>query len=374
MAGIYLHVPFCKKACHYCNFHFSTTLNRKGEMVAALLSELDLRRDYLSGAPLRSVYLGGGTPSLLETKELVALFEKIAALHTVLPEAEITIEANPDDLDENTLREWREHTPINRISIGVQSFFDDELAWMNRSHNAEQSIRSIENARKLGFDNLTIDLIYGTPISGDERWEANLEQAKALDLPHLSCYSLTVEERTALAHFVRTGRAPAVDEEAAARQFEILMDFAEAEGYEHYEISNFARPGRRAVHNSAYWQNLPYLGIGPSAHSFDGVRRQYNIAHNARYIAAIGEGRLPAETESLNDAQRYNETVLTALRLTEGLDIRALPPSRAAYFAAQIAPWLNSGHVREQKGRYALTRSGKLLADRIATDVFAADA
>lgn len=374
MAGIYLHVPFCKKACHYCNFHFSTTLNRKGEMVAALLSELDLRRDYLSGAPLRSVYLGGGTPSLLETKELVALFEKIAALHTVLPEAEITIEANPDDLDENTLREWREHTPINRISIGVQSFFDDELAWMNRSHNAEQSIRSIENARKLGFDNLTIDLIYGTPISGDERWEANLEQVKALDLPHLSCYSLTVEERTALAHFVRTGRAPAVDEEAAARQFEILMDFAEAEGYEHYEISNFARPGRRAVHNSAYWQNLPYLGIGPSAHSFDGGVRQYNIAHNARYIAAVGEGRLPAETESLNDAQRYNETVLTALRLIEGLDIRALPPSRAAYFAAQIAPWLASGHVREQGGRYALTRSGKLLADRIATDVFAADA
>lgn len=371
MAGIYLHIPFCRKACHYCNFHFSTSLSRKGEMVAALLGELELRRDYLRGAPLRSVYLGGGTPSLLDTGELIAIFEKIAALHTTLPDAEITIEANPDDLDEITLREWRDYTPVNRISIGIQSFFDEELAWMNRSHNARQSVRAVEDARKAGFDNLTIDLIYGLPISGDERWAANLEQVRALDPPHLSCYSLTVEERTALAHFVRTGRSPAVDEEAAARQFEMLMDFAAAHDYEHYEISNFAQPGRRAVHNSAYWQGLPYLGIGPSAHSFDGRIRQHNAAHNARYIAAIAQGQIPAETETLNDNQRYNESVMTGLRLIEGFDTSALDPERAAYFVRQIAPWVASGHVREREGRYTLTRSGKLLADRITADLFA---
>ncbi|MCS7036270.1 MAG: radical SAM family heme chaperone HemW, partial [Saprospiraceae bacterium] len=257
MAGLYLHIPFCRQACHYCNFHFSTVLRLKPGLLQAMLRELELRQDYLRGEPLHSVYLGGGTPSLLETAELAALFERISALFRLEPDAEITLEANPDDLTPERLRDLRRYTPVNRLSIGIQSFFDEDLQWMNRAHDAQQALRCIPEAQAAGFDHLTIDLIYGLPEATDERWAENVRLALSFGIPHLSCYCLTVEEGTALAHFVRKGRSRPVDEERAARQFERLMDEAERHGYEHYEISNFALPDRYARHNSSYWFGQP---------------------------------------------------------------------------------------------------------------------
>lgn len=374
MAGLYLHIPFCRRACHYCNFHFSTVLRWKPDLLQAMLRELELQRDYLGGEPLYSVYLGGGTPSLLETAELVTLFERIGALFEVKPDAEITLEANPDDLTPTRLREWRQYTPVNRLSIGIQSFFDEDLKWMNRAHDAQQALQCIPEAQAAGFEHLTIDLIYGLPEAPDERWAENVRRALSFGVPHLSCYSLTVEEGTALAHFVRKGKSRPVDEERAARQFEYLMDEAERHGYDHYEISNFAQPGHYARHNSSYWFGRPYLGIGPSAHSFDGSSRQWNVANNALYIKAINEGHVPAERETLTLAQRYNEYVLTHLRTMWGCRTAYIAEVFGADFAEHfeqvIRRFVATGHVLELGGQYQLTRAGKLLADAIAADLF----
>ncbi|MCS6929801.1 MAG: radical SAM family heme chaperone HemW [Saprospiraceae bacterium] len=374
MAGLYIHIPFCKQACFYCNFHFSTVLRLKSDLLKAILTELELRRNYLGGLPLSSVYLGGGTPSLLEAAELVALFKRIEALFPVQPNAEITLEANPDDLTKEKLYELRQYTPINRLSIGVQSFFDADLQWMNRVHNAQQALNCISNAQALGFSNLTIDLIYGLPESPDTHWEENLRLAFSLEVPHLSCYCLTIEEGTALAHFVRSGKSKPVDEERAARQFEYLMDEAERHGYEHYEISNFARPSCYARHNSSYWLGEPYLGVGPSAHSFDGVSRQWNIANNALYIKAIEENRIPAEREVLSLAQRYNEYVMTHLRTMWGCCSSHIAKHFGSvyleYFEKQVQPFIALGQVHVHHDTYSLTRAGKLLADRIASALF----
>ncbi len=373
MAGLYVHIPFCKQACHYCNFYFSTSSHQKADLLQALHREMALQRDYLEGARLASIYLGGGTPSLLETDELTALFDRIYSLFDVTSDAEITIEANPDDLTATRLRQWRRQTPVNRLSIGIQSFFDEDLQWMNRAHNARQALRCIPEAQDIGFENLTIDLIYGLPEGPEERWIENVRLALSFDVPHLSCYCLTVEEGTALAHFVRRGRTSPVDEEKAARQLEYLMDETARYGYVHYEISNFARPGHYAVHNSNYWLGVPYLGIGPSAHSYNGTSRQWNIANNALYIKAISEGRVPFEREELTAAQRYNEYVMTRLRTYWGChqrDIAAFGAPYADHFQKEIAPLLEKGWVEIQEDRYCLTRSGKLLADHIAAGLF----
>lgn len=374
MAGLYLHIPFCRRACHYCNFHFSTVLRWKPDLLRAMLRELELQRDYLGGEPLYSVYLGGGTPSLLETAELVALFEHIEVLFEVEPDAEITLEANPDDLTPMRLREWYQYTPVNRLSIGIQSFFDEDLQWMNRAHDAQQALRCIPDARAVGFEHLTIDLIYGLPEAPDERWAENVRLALSFGIPHLSCYSLTVEDGTALAHFVRKGKSCPVDEERSARQFEHLMDETSRCGYDHYEISNFALPDHYARHNSSYWFGRPYLGIGPSAHSFDGSSRQWNIANNALYIKAINEGYIPAEREMLTLAQRYNEYVLTRLRTMWGCRTAYIAEVFGADFAEHfeqgIRRFLATGHALELDGQYRLTRAGKLLADAIAADLF----
>ncbi len=373
MAGLYLHIPFCKQACHYCNFHFSTNLRNKPALVQALLHELDLQRHYLGGATLQSIYLGGGTPSLLDQRELALLFEKIYALHSVAGDAEITLEANPDDLSAEKLADWRAYTPINRLSIGIQSFFEADLQWMNRAHNAAQSRQCLADAAAAGFDDLTVDLIYGAPVTTDEHWAENLRIALNAGIPHLSCYCLTVEEGTALAHFVRKGTAAPVDEEKAARQFEYLQDAAAANGYEHYEISNFARPGRYARHNSSYWKGESYLGVGPSAHSFDGGSRQWNVANNARYMRALAAGELPFEREQLTPAQRYNEYVMTGLRTSWGCEqakLAAFGAPYADYFAASVERFIENGTVERLEHGYRLSRSGKILADRIAAELF----
>lgn len=387
MPGIYLHIPFCKQACHYCNFHFSTSLKYKSEMVDALVRELELRRDFLGKASLSSIYFGGGTPSLLNENELQRIFEKIYQLFKVESDAEITLEANPDDLTKEKLKALRQ-TPINRLSIGIQSFGEEDLQFMNRAHHATEARLCIENALAAGFDNLTVDLIYGSPTTSDAQWVKNIQTVVDYGIPHISCYALTVEPRTALDHFVRVGKAPAVDEEQAARQFEMLIAMLRANGYEHYEISNFAKPGWYARHNSSYWTGEPYLGIGPAAHSFDGDRtRRWNVANNAKYMKILEEDVAHLEgvphlssdqiiwfeRETLTDAQRYDEYVMTALRTIWGAKrskIEAFGQPFATYFLREVQPFLDQNLVVEKDGVYTLTDAGKLLADFIAAELF----
>lgn len=373
MAGIYLHIPFCRKACHYCNFHFSTSLRAREPMVQALLAELELQRNFLQGAPLQSIYFGGGTPSLLEEGDLQRLLAKVHELHTVLPEAEITLEANPDDLSPDYLRMLKS-VGINRLSIGIQSFFDEDLQFMNRAHNAGEARRCLADARAAGFHNLTADLIYGVPGADDARWQANVEYLLEAGIPHLSCYCLTVEPNTALDHFVRKKQVPPVDEEQASRQFEWLCERLQAAGYEHYEISNFALPGHRAVHNTSYWLGQPYLGLGPSAHSFDGQGRQWNVANNALYLRALEAGSIPFEREELSEAQRYNEYVLTSLRTSWGSNLSILEqrhPRFTSHFQREVLPFIQAGQVLQEGNTYRLSQEGKLLADHIASSLFA---
>lgn len=342
-------------------------------MVAALLHELELQRDYLGGAELSSVYFGGGTPSLLEMRELEWIFEKINDLHQVAPDAEITLEANPDDLSKGKLRDLKNYTPVNRLSIGIQSFSDEDLRWMNRAHSAAHAFSCLDDALSTGFDDLTIDLIYGALTTSDAQWAENLRFAFDYGIPHLSCYCLTVEEGTALGTFVRRGQQPPVDEEKAARQFEHLMQTATGRGYEQYEISNFALPGRHARHNSSYWSGEPYLGVGPSAHSFDGMSRQWNVANNALYIKALSESRIPFEREILTPAQRYNEYVMTSLRTMWGTDlqkIRSFDEAFARHFLQATQPFVENGTMEKTDENYRLTRAGKFLADGIASELF----
>lgn len=342
-------------------------------MVEAILKELDLQQGYLGGEELQSIYFGGGTPSLLDTRELEQIFEKIYQLHRVAPDAEITLEANPDDLTPEKLRDLKNYSPVNRLSIGIQSFADEDLRWMNRAHTAAHARASLEDAIKMGFEDLTIDLIYGAPTTPDTQWAENLRLAFEYDIPHLSCYCLTVEEGTALGSFVKKGKQAPVDEARAAAQFEYLMQQGAAKGYEHYEISNFAKPGRYARHNTNYWRSEPYLGVGPSAHSFDRVSRQWNLANNALYIKALAEGNLPFEREVLTPEQRFNEYIMTTLRTMWGVDlntVRSMDTDFISHLESEARPFLASGDMIQDGNTLRLSTSGKLLADRIASELF----
>jgi oxygen-independent coproporphyrinogen-3 oxidase len=374
MAGIYLHIPFCRQACHYCNFHFSTSLQGMNDFVPALLKEMEGRSDYLGDARIGTIYLGGGTPSLLGPAALNLVIERLKDLFVLEPDAEITLEANPDDMtDREKLKAWRS-AGINRLSIGIQSFFDDDLRWMNRAHDASQAAESIRLAKEEGLDNISIDLIYGGPTLPDDRWEQNVARAIRLQIPHLSCYALTVEPRTPLDKLIRQHKRSEVSPDDQGRQLLLLMNWMEQAGYEHYEISNFALPGHRSRHNSAYWQGVPYLGLGPSAHSYDGRSREWNIANNARYIAALAGGTLPvAEKEVLTPVQQLNEYIMISLRTMEGIDLSAVSrrfgagPAEALLQRAQA-------HIRKgmivKPENLVLTKEGKLFADGIAADLF----
>lgn len=373
MAGIYIHVPFCKKACHYCNFHFSTQQQLKPDLVAAICKEALLRKEFIN-EPINTIYFGGGTPSLLSDSELDLILDTIKTHYTVSPTAEITLEANPDDIDDEKLIHWRQ-AGITRLSIGIQSFFEEDLQWMNRAHTATQAKHCIELAQTAGFHNLTIDLIYGTPGLTDERWKQNIETALALGIPHLSCYALTVEPNTALDHMVRKGTKEEVDTDHQATQFNILTQTLQDAGFEHYEISNFAKPGFRSQHNSSYWQGKPYLGIGPAAHSFDGhLIRQWNIANNPLYISSLQQGMVPFESETLTPVQRINEYLMTSLRTLEGIALDFLEKNwgeerkEAVMKAAQTH--LDQQNIQLQNQHIILTAQGKFLADGIAADLF----
>lgn len=374
MAGIYIHIPFCKQACHYCNFHFSTSLQLQNGFSAALLKEAALQQPYLGRVPVHTLYFGGGTPSLLPEAELQRIIDKIREYYNLSPDAEITLEANPDDITPAQAAAWRT-AGINRLSIGIQSFFEEDLRWMNRAHTAGQALQSILTVQEEGFDNITIDLIYGGPTLPDEHWHQNVQQAIDLHIPHISCYALTVEPQTALDTFIRKKKYTPVDTEDQARQFLLLLDWMENAGYEQYEISNFSLPGKRSRHNSAYWKGALYLGLGPSAHSFNGTSRQWNIANNALYIKALQNDTIPFEKEILTPVQRLNEYVMTSLRTMEGLDLRLIKEQFGETSLQQLhalaQPFMEQQKLVLLDHRLVLTKEGKLFADGIAAELFA---
>lgn len=373
MAGIYIHIPFCRRACHYCNFHFSTSLKGKNDFLEALLKEISLQKDYLQGFPVDTIYFGGGTPSLLEAGELQSIFSALHQNYNVQPGAELTLEANPDDITREKLQAWQQ-AGINRLSIGIQSFFEADLRWMNRAHNAEQARNSIRMSQDAGFTNLTIDLIYGTPTLTDENWDSNITEAVIAGVPHLSCYALTVEQGTALEVMIRKNKIANTDTETQARQFTHLINRMQQEGYEHYEISNFAQPGMRSRHNSSYWSGQYYLGLGPSAHSYNGVSRQWNVANNALYVQSLKRNELPFEKEELTNRQRINEYIMTSLRTMEGLDLGFVSKNFGEEIAERLqrsgSKYMNSGKLQQRNNRFLLTNEGKLFADGIAADLF----
>jgi oxygen-independent coproporphyrinogen III oxidase len=373
LAGIYLHIPFCRQACAYCNFHFTTSLRYKDDFVQALIKEISLQKDYLAGEPLSSIYFGGGTPSLLSIADCQQILERIHSIFEVLPGAEVTLEANPDNISKEMLEGWRS-LGINRLSIGIQSFFEDDLRWMNRAHNADQAFQCIEASQNAGFHNLNIDLIYGSPQLSDKRWQQNVETAFAYNIPHLSCYALTVEEKTPLHKQIKQHKKEDVDPDKQARHFQLLMHWLKEKGYEHYEVSNFALPGCRSRHNSSYWRGEKYLGVGPSAHSFNGSSRQWNVANNVNYIEAINKGVLANETEVLTPDQQLNEYIMISLRTMEGMDIDRLAKKwgkdKAAFLEEKLKLYANNGLVTRRDTHISLTEEGMLLADGIAAELF----
>ena len=373
MGGIYLHIPFCKQACLYCNFHFSTSMRSRNDFVMALLKEMTLRKEYLDGEPVETVYLGGGTPSLLMPGELERIVEKLFLEFTIDKNFELTLEANPDDISQASLSDWKKNG-INRLSIGVQSFFQEELSWMNRAHNAGQALNAVRLAQNTGFSNISIDLIYGSPFPDEGRWEKNISRAISLNIPHLSCYALTVEPKTALQSRILEKKMPPVDPGRQADQFFLLMERLEKAGYEHYEISNFALPGRRSQHNSAYWHGKKYLGLGPSAHSFNGISRQWNIANNQLYIQALRKNTLPFEIEWLTPVQRLNEYIMTSIRTREGIDLGHVSEnfgnSAAQSILSGSGSYFRDLKLEQKDSRLVLTKEGKLFADGIASALF----
>ncbi|RIJ37550.1 radical SAM family heme chaperone HemW [Pontibacter oryzae] len=375
MAGIYLHIPFCKKACHYCDFHFSTSMALKTDLVQAMVQELEFRQDYLQGQEVGTIYFGGGTPSLLNQQELELLLETTRRLFKVSPEAEITLEANPDDLKPQKLQELKA-AGINRLSIGLQSFYEPHLQLMNRAHTAEESINCVKYAQAAGFQNITVDLIYGVPAPDHSVWQQDLEMLFALGVPHVSCYALTIEPDTALGRWSKKGMFKPADDEFTAEQFEILLTRMKQQGYVQYEISNFCLPGHESRHNSNYWRGIHYLGAGPSAHSFNGHSRQYNVAHNKKYIDALQQGTVPFELESLTPADQANDYLLTTLRTTWGCDLNRLQQTYGYNLQQQHAGYLQDLQNRElaiiRNNTLYLTDAGKLLADQITLELFLA--
>ena len=372
MAGIYIHIPFCKQACHYCDFHFSTSLKKKAEMLQSLKHELALRKEELHHEVVETIYFGGGTPSILEVDEINDLIQSVYHLFPVAANPEITLEANPDDLDYNTIQKLAA-SKVNRLSIGIQSFGAEDLKMMNRAHNSSEAISCLEEAVK-HFDNISIDLIYGIPNMSNERWLANVQRILDLGIPHISCYALTVEERTALNKLIQKGVIPSPKEEVAHNHFMLLIETLRHNGYIHYELSNFAKPGFYSKNNSAYWLGKKYLGIGPSAHSFDGIHRSWNIANNALYIKEIQSGKLPLEVEVLSLSDRYNEYVMTGLRTIWGVDVkrvqRAYGQEFYDYLIQESARFIADEFMHREGDILTITDKGKFLSDGIASDLF----
>ena len=372
MAGIYIHVPFCKTRCAYCDFYSTTLEELKPRYVDAVCQELLMRATYLLGEPILTVYLGGGTPSQLSAEELKKLFYCIDKVYGLRDCQEITLEANPDDLTEEYV-EMLASMPFNRISMGIQTFHDPTLQLMGRRHTATQAIEAVSRCQDYGFDNISIDLIYGLPGETPERWRQDLQTAFSLGVQHISAYHLTYEQGTRLWEMLQQGKVSEVDEDTSVELFRMLCDEMQQAGYEHYEISNFALPGYRSRHNSAYWREVPYLGCGPSAHSFDGSSREWNVASLSDYIMAIEQGHRDFEHERLDINTRYNEMVMTRLRTCEGIPLSALQQRFGKtyhdYCLHLAAPFIRQGLLEQQGDTLRLTREGIFVSDDIISDL-----
>lgn len=372
MSGIYLHIPYCKQACHYCDFHFSTTTKGKEDLIQAMHQEIILRNDYLGNHPVETIYFGGGTPSILSISELDSLLETIAKNFSVASYPEITLEANPDDLNLEKLKALKS-IGINRLSVGIQSFHDNELKMMNRAHQAKDALRCLEQISQL-FNNYSIDLIYGMPESTTKSWEENLKMLSAFSIPHLSSYALTVEPKTALQHFVNQGVITLLEEEKVQEQFELLVDFAEENHFIHYELSNFGKEGYFSKNNTAYWLGKSYLGIGPAAHSFNQIKRSWNVSNNPQYTKAIQKNTLDIETETLTKKDRFNEYIMTGLRTMWGVSYEKIAlefgERYVTYLKQNAQKHLENHLLYEDNQTLRTTRKGKFLSDGIASDLF----
>lgn len=372
MSGIYIHIPFCKQACHYCDFHFSTSMKKKNQLISALAKELELRKDEFKNTTVETIYFGGGTPSVLSTKELQLLIDTVYLNYKVTDSPEITLEANPDDLNEDTIIALSK-SPINRLSIGIQSFYEKDLKLMNRAHNAKEAKRCLQLATQY-FDNISLDLIYGIPNSTNTEWLDNIQTALSFGVPHISSYALTVEPKTALASFIAKGVIDNVDDDLAHEQFHILIEQLNQAGFDHYELSNFGKKGFYSKNNSAYWLGKPYLGIGPSAHSFNGEQRAWNVKNNAIYISKINLNQLPLEVETLTVNDKYNEYVMTGLRTIWGVSLdkieKQFGKSFLEYLLQQANQYINKQMLYIEDNNLKTTKTGKFLSDGIASDLF----
>lgn len=376
VAGIYFHIPFCKQACNYCDFHFTTSLKYKDEMLEAMKNEIQLRKNEIQQHSIETIYFGGGTPSILTAEEIKSLLSEIETLTTLNNIKEITLEANPDNLTSSYLRSIRS-TLVNRLSIGIQSFFEEDLQWMNRSHNAKEAFNCIKNAQDVGLSNITIDLIYGSPTTTNHNWIENLNTWENLQIGHLSAYHLTVEEKTPLSYQIKKGITQQISETKGEKHFQILLDFVQEKQLNHYEISNIARNNKTiALHNTSYWQNKPYIGIGPSAHSFDGKnRRRFNPSNNINYIKSLSSNNLCYQEETLNNIDLYNEFILTRLRMKKGikkLDYKKWEKIKNwSQFIHEIAPFINNKqiHYNSKLENIFLTNKGRKFADSIAMSI-----
>ncbi|RTY76038.1 radical SAM family heme chaperone HemW [Flavobacterium sp. LS1R10] len=372
MSGIYIHIPFCKQACHYCDFHFSTSMKKKEEMVLAIAKEIQMRKSEFKNEIVETIYFGGGTPSVLTSAEINFLIAEVYKYYSVSDNPEITLEANPDDLSSERIIELSK-SKINRLSIGIQSFFEDDLQLMNRAHNSAEARKCLEVATQY-FDNISLDLIYGIPGMSDEKWKQNIETALSFGIPHISSYTLTVEPKTALNKLIQTGKIAAPKDEVAQEHFAILVQTLEANAFIHYELSNFGKSTYFSRNNSAYWLGKKYIGIGPSAHSYDGVSRSWNVSNNALYLKSIQEGKIPNEIEILSVMDRYNEYVMTGLRTIWGVSLDRIESEFGSgyleYLNNQSRKFLDDDLLFIENGILKPTKKGKFLTDGIASDLF----
>ena len=372
MSGIYIHIPFCKQACHYCDFHFSTSMKKKEEMVLAIAKEIQMRKSEFEKEQVETIYFGGGTPSVLTSEEINFLISEVYKNYSVSENPEITLEANPDDLSSERIIELSK-SKINRLSIGIQSFFEDDLQLMNRAHNSAEAKKCLEEATKY-FDNISLDLIYGIPAMSNDKWKQNIETALSFGIPHISSYALTVEPKTALNKLIQTGKIAAPKDEVAQEHFAILVETLEANDFIHYELSNFGKENYFSKNNSAYWLGKKYLGIGPSAHSYDGISRSWNVSNNSLYIKSIQENKLPNETEILSIADRYNEYIMTGLRTIWGVSLDRIETEFGIiyleYLNKQSKKFLSDDLVFIENNILKPTPKGKFLTDGIASDLF----
>ena len=372
MSGIYIHIPFCKQACHYCDFHFSTSLKKKDEMILALAKEIEMRKSEFQDEIVETIYFGGGTPSILSIEDLRFLIDEVYRNYKVVENPEITVEANPDDLTDNRIIELSKNK-VNRLSIGIQSFFEDDLKMMNRAHNVEEAKKCLETATQY-FDNISIDLIYGVPEMSNEKWLQNIETALSFGVPHISSYALTVEPKTALHSFIQKGIIPQPDDEVAQEHFHILVDKLSENGFIHYELSNFGKENFFSKNNSSYWLGKKYIGIGPSAHSYDGKNRCWNVSNNSLYIKSIQENKLPIEIETLTKTDRYNEYIMTGLRTIWGVSLERIEQEFGKtyldYLNKQAAKFIEDHLLFVDENILRTTKKGKFLSDGIASDLF----